>query len=96
MQLDPNHLVMLAAVVDEGGLTSGAHALGKSQPSLSRTLAALEARLGQPLFEKGGARLSRPSWAQRSPRKDVSSNRRARKPRPRRTSISGARPERCV
>ena len=53
MQLDPNHLLMLAAVVDEGGLTSGAHALGKSQPSLSRTLAALEARLGQPLFEKG-------------------------------------------
>ncbi|WP_299153371.1 LysR family transcriptional regulator [uncultured Tateyamaria sp.] len=53
MQIDPNHLIILAAVVDEGGLTQGAAALGKSQPSLSRSLSALEARLGLPLFEKG-------------------------------------------
>ncbi|MEL6450685.1 MAG: LysR family transcriptional regulator [Pseudomonadota bacterium] len=45
--------MILAAVVDAGGLTQGAAALGKSQPSLSRSLAALEARLGLPLFEKG-------------------------------------------
>lgn len=44
---------MLAAIVDAGGLSEGAVALGKSQPSLSRTLAALEARVGTPLFEKG-------------------------------------------
>lgn len=53
MQIDPNHLIILAAVVDAGGLTQGARVLGKSQPSLSRSLSALEARLGLPLFEKG-------------------------------------------
>ena len=53
MQIDPNHLIILAAVVDAGGLTQGARDLGKSQPSLSRSLSAREARLGLPLFEKG-------------------------------------------
>ncbi|WP_299718983.1 LysR family transcriptional regulator [uncultured Tateyamaria sp.] len=53
MFMDPNHLIILAAVVDAGGLTQGARALGKSQPSLSRSLATLEARLGLPLFEAG-------------------------------------------
>ncbi|MGR3468379.1 MAG: LysR family transcriptional regulator [Shimia sp.] len=53
MQIDPRHLEILAAVVDAGGVSEGALALGKSQPSLSRTIAHLEARLGEPLFEKG-------------------------------------------
>ncbi|MDJ0824607.1 MAG: LysR family transcriptional regulator [Rhodobacter sp.] len=53
MKLDPRHLEILAAVVDEGGLTEGARALGKSQPSLSRTLSQLEHRIGAPLFEPG-------------------------------------------
>lgn len=53
MLLDPRHLHILAAIVDEGGLSEGAQALGKSQPSLSRIVANLEARLGAPLFEKG-------------------------------------------
>ena len=44
---------MLWAIVDAGGLSQGAQRLGKSQPSLSRSLATLEARLGAPLFEKG-------------------------------------------
>ena len=44
---------MLAAIVDAGGLTEGAHALGKSQPSVSRSLTLLEERLGLPLFEPG-------------------------------------------
>jgi DNA-binding transcriptional LysR family regulator len=39
--------------VDHGGLTEGAAALGKSQPSVSRTLAQLEARIGAPLFKPG-------------------------------------------
>ena len=52
MLIDPRHLQMLAAIVDAGGLSEGAAAMGKSQPSLSRTLAALEARVGSPLFEK--------------------------------------------
>ena len=53
MKLDPRHLEVLAAIVENGGLTEGAEALGRSQPSVSRTLALLEARLGTNLFEKG-------------------------------------------
>lgn len=53
MLLDPRHLHILAAIVDAGGVSEGARALGKSQPSLSRIIANLEARLGEPLFEKG-------------------------------------------
>lgn len=53
MKIDPRHLEILAAIVDEGGLTEGAAALGKSQPSVSRTLSMLEKRLGAELFEPG-------------------------------------------
>jgi DNA-binding transcriptional LysR family regulator len=53
MKLDPRQLEVLAAIVDSGGLTEGAASLGKSQPSLSRTVAQLEARLGTPLFIPG-------------------------------------------
>jgi DNA-binding transcriptional LysR family regulator len=53
MKLDPRHLELLAAVVDHGGLTEGAAALGKSQPSVSRSLGQLEARIGAPLFQPG-------------------------------------------
>jgi DNA-binding transcriptional LysR family regulator len=53
MKLDPRHLEILAAIVDHGGLTEGAEALGKSQPSVSRTLSQLEARIGAPLFQPG-------------------------------------------
>lgn len=53
MKMDPRHLEMLAAIVDCGGLTEGAEALGKSQPSVSRTLAQLEGRIGGALFKPG-------------------------------------------
>lgn len=53
MKIDPRHLEILAAIVDRGGLTEGAEALGKSQPSVSRTLSQLEARIGAPLFKPG-------------------------------------------
>jgi len=53
MKIDPRHLEILAAIVDEGGLTEGAARLGRSQPSVSRSLALLEERVGEPLFEKG-------------------------------------------
>ena len=53
MKIDPRHLEILAAIVDHGGLTEGAEALGKSQPSVSRTLSQLEARIGAPLFKPG-------------------------------------------
>lgn len=52
MKLDPRHLEILAAIVDQGGLTEGAVAVGRAQPSVSRTIANLEARIGAPLFEK--------------------------------------------
>lgn len=53
MKIDPNHLQILAAIIDSGGLVEGARALNKSQPSVSRTLSMLESRLGSRLFEKG-------------------------------------------
>ena len=53
MKIDPNHLQMLSAIIDAGGLSQGARALNKSQPSVSRSVAMLEKRLGSRLFEKG-------------------------------------------
>ena len=53
MKIDERHLVQLAAVVQAGGVTEGATLLGLSQPGVSRTLAMLEKRLGEPLFVKG-------------------------------------------
>lgn len=53
MKLDGEHLEILAMIVDKGGLTEGAEALGKSQPSVSRTMALLEDRIGAALFEPG-------------------------------------------
>jgi DNA-binding transcriptional LysR family regulator len=53
MKFEPNHLEMLFAIVERGGLTGGAEMLGKSQPSLSRSLSMLETRLGAQLFEPG-------------------------------------------
>ncbi|NRB05230.1 MAG: LysR family transcriptional regulator [Rhodobacteraceae bacterium] len=53
MKIDPNHLHMLAAIIDAGGLSEGAVVLNKSQPSVSRSVAMLEQRLGSRLFEKG-------------------------------------------
>jgi DNA-binding transcriptional LysR family regulator len=51
MKLDTEHLEILAVIVEKGGLTEGAEALGKSQPSVSRSMALLEKRVGTPLFE---------------------------------------------
>ena len=53
MKIDERHLVQLAAVVKAGGVTEGAALLGLSQPAISRTIAMLERRLGEPLFVKG-------------------------------------------
>lgn len=53
MKIDERHLVQLAAVVQAGGVTEGAMMLGLTQPAVSRTLAALEKRLGEPLFIRG-------------------------------------------
>lgn len=53
MKIDEKHLVQLAAVVAAGGVVEGATLLGLTQPAVSRTLALLEKRVGEPLFVKG-------------------------------------------
>lgn len=53
MKLSETHLIHLAAAVDAGSVSKGAAALGVSQPALSRTLTALEQRVGKPLFLRG-------------------------------------------
>jgi DNA-binding transcriptional LysR family regulator len=53
MKLNESHLMQLAAVLDAGTVSGGAQALGQTQPAVSRSLAMLEARVGQPLFVKG-------------------------------------------
>lgn len=53
MKLDERHLIQLAAVVKSGSVTEGAALLGLTQPAVSRTLALLEQRVGEPLFVKG-------------------------------------------
>src|SRR5579863_1819602 len=58
MKLEARHLEVLARVVEHGGVTVAATVLGKSQPSVSRMLSFLEARVGQPLFCRGAAPLA--------------------------------------
>ncbi len=53
MKLNERHLMQLAAVLDAGGVSEGAAMLGLTQPAVSRSLAMLEARVGEPLFLKG-------------------------------------------
>lgn len=63
MKLDSEHLEILAMICEKGGLTEGAEAFGKSQPSVSRTMALLEDRIGAPLFEPESALCAQPNWA---------------------------------
>lgn len=53
MKLNERHLMQLAAVLDAGGVSEGAAMLGLTQPAVSRSLAMLEARVGEALFIKG-------------------------------------------
>lgn len=62
--LDWNLLRALGAVLAHGSLTQAAQRLGTSQPTLSRQIAALEAQLGQPLFERTSRRLKPTAAAQ--------------------------------
>jgi DNA-binding transcriptional LysR family regulator len=54
---DLRHLEAFAAIMSAGSVTGGARILGKSQPSVSRTLLELEATLGQALFHRSGPRI---------------------------------------
>ena len=44
----------LHAIINQQSITAAAAMLGVSQPAVSRTIAVLEARLGRPLFQRGG------------------------------------------
>lgn len=53
MKMNEAHLMQLAAVLDAGSISAGAQVLGLTQPAVSRSLAMLEARIGEPLFVRG-------------------------------------------
>lgn len=54
MSFDWDHIKTFLAVVDEGSLSGAARALGQTQPTVSRQVAALEASLNATLFERTG------------------------------------------
>ncbi|MBI5254998.1 MAG: LysR family transcriptional regulator [Burkholderiales bacterium] len=55
--IDWNLLRAFVTVIEHGSLTRAAQRLGASQPTLSRQIAALEAQIGAPLFERAARRL---------------------------------------
>lgn len=54
---DWTHLRAFLATAEEGSLSAAARALGQTQPTLGRQVAALEAELGLALFERSGRAL---------------------------------------
>lgn len=56
--MDVRHLEIFQAVVDAGTATRAAHALGLSQPAISRNIKQLELDLGFALFDRSRGRLS--------------------------------------
>ncbi|MFC3612479.1 LysR family transcriptional regulator [Lutimaribacter marinistellae] len=54
IRFDWNHARAFLATAEEGSLSAGARALGVTQPTLGRQVAALEAELGVTLFERVG------------------------------------------
>ncbi|WP_244468013.1 LysR family transcriptional regulator [Nitratireductor soli] len=56
--MDWNHLRAFHETASTGSLSAAARRLGLTQPTLSRQIQALEARLGVPLFERIGRRLA--------------------------------------
>ncbi len=57
MRLNYTHLRAFWAVAHEGNLTRAAEKIGVSQSALSTQIQSLEARLGQPLFDRRGRAL---------------------------------------
>src|SRR5690606_6408408 len=54
--LDWNHARAFLLAVEEGSFSAAARALGTSQPTVGRQIAALEAELGVLLFDRVGTR----------------------------------------
>ncbi len=57
VKFDWNHTRAFLVTAEEGTLSAAAKALGTTQPTLSRQVAALEAEMGITLFERVGQRL---------------------------------------
>lgn len=57
MDIDWNHARAFLATAEAGSLSAAARKLGLTQPTLSRQVAALEAELAIPLFERIGKKL---------------------------------------
>ena len=57
ISFDWNRIRAFLAAAEEGSLSAAARALGASQPTLSRQIAALEEELGVLLFERGPRRM---------------------------------------
>ncbi len=55
---NPTALSVFLAVIEEGGVGNAALSLGVTQPAVSQHLRALEAHVGQALFEKQGRKLA--------------------------------------
>lgn len=53
MELRSDRLRVFDAVLRQGGFSRAARALGMTQSSVSQTIAALEADVGEPLFQRG-------------------------------------------
>src|SRR5215813_8342369 len=58
MNLEPNDLVLFARVVDEGSFSRAADRLGFPKSTVSRRVAALEARLGEQLLRRTTRKLT--------------------------------------
>lgn len=64
MDLEPNDLLLFARVVDDGSLSRAAEHLGLPKSTVSRRLAALEARLGERLLLRTTRRLNLTEFGQ--------------------------------
>jgi len=64
ISFDWNQVRAFLATVEEGSLSTAARALGLTQPTIGRQIAALERELGVVLFERAGRSmmLTRSGW----------------------------------
>ena len=56
--MERSDLELVVAIRDHGSLSAAARSLNLAAPAVTKRLAALEARLGQPLFQRSTRRVS--------------------------------------